>query len=264
MGMKQLTCTSCYGKWQDVQWSRKRSQSRGIKRTEDKTESKSKSSALSPFRAGTTTGAATESGAPTPWVPTSPALRTPTPKPEAAEKSGKGSGKSAQEEGKDQLAKVLQAIPGITDEAKVAIQKVLNKDEETGPIKPTHVYKIDNLRKTLSKQEEKLRALDGEWKNFQARMKQKFEEQRKGFLEQREELVKLINEKQMALDSALADMKTRALAEKSSAINLEDDDVKDDVTLPWDVEMDKFQEPEDFARATSPMRKIQKVDPPTK
>ena len=269
MAMVQTHCHRCGGFWQQAQWrERKRSKS-ARKPREQKGATGKGGGALSPFRSGLTMPADSSAGvAGMPWVAASPQAMTPLHRkalpdgPETAYAKGEGKGKADLSAGR--LMEIIQATNGLSEDVKGNLQKIIKeegKTENTGVVKHSHLYRLENLRKSLEKHQERLASLDGNWKDFQLKIKAKYAEQRQGYMNLRKEIVESLENKQASYEEALTELKQRAEAEQSMSVEVEDLTQEDEVdfkALPWeiDLEMEKLDE----VRAPSPPRKSQKLD----
>ena len=124
---------------------------------------------LSPF--GRPSGKA-EDGQP--WVASSPLLRAPPAKPEQADKTNSAHSQQGKEESTaEQLVLKIQEIPGLTPNAQRAIQQVIATKvaREPSPVRHSHLYRVENLKKALEKLHQRLKEVDAEWEGFVQRVK---------------------------------------------------------------------------------------------
>ena len=206
-----------------------------------------------------------------PWIASSPLLRTPVAKPEGVEKAAEKSGKGSQQKPLDgsagqHLMQIVKDLHGVPQEAKEAIQKAIvdNTADANSPVRHAHLYRVENLKRTVDKFQSKLQDLDVEWASFTERMKEKFAVQRKAYLASREQISKALAEKSQQLDEAMSDLKRRAALQKGPVIDLEQQGETGEAIYPWDMELDLSTPPEaaadDTTKTASPQNKKAKLE----
>ena len=282
MGWNVVKCYGCRTRWQDCQV--RRSKSAGREKSKEQQGGARKRSALSPFG-----GKENESApAKTPWVNTTPQTRVqarvPLPEQDKVDKQEKqnkeGSNAAASSatpytEGqiKDQLSMLIRnAGTTLAPEMKDALEKLTtptNTPEEG--LRHSHVYKVENSRRSLVKLREKITEADRDWRNFESILTKKYEAQKTAFLTTRQELLGAYKARLEQYNQAVEELKLRAGAEKTHTTgNLEHVNMEPPawasnlLGLPDLPDMIEIDTPDD-GRSTTPPQKQRKVgDDPNK
>ena len=200
-------------------WRPRRSKSRA------KQPGKSKEQCnLSPFRK---VGAKKED---TPWVASSPLPRVAESRvaaKEAKEASASSEAKgakttSAEASGsnaamKEQLKSYISTTADLDPSVRTAIETLIKEEKEgmSDGIRHAHLNKVDALKKSIGRLQEKVKVADQEWTKFKSIMKRKYTEQRDGYKAQRKTLTEALSKKALEYQDAVHELKKRANAEQN-------------------------------------------------
>ena len=217
--MTQTRCTSCYTDWKTAMWRPRRSKSRPKQPGKRKEQNN-----LSPFRKA---GSKKEDA---PWVASSPMPRTTELRlaaKEAKETSASSEAKKSKDGDteveatnaamKEQLKTYLASSTDLDPSIKTAIESLIKveNDGTSAGVRHAHLNKVDALKKSITKLQDRVKDADQEWLKFKSIMKKKYQEQRDGYRQQRKTLSEALSKKALEYQDAVHELKKRANAEQN-------------------------------------------------
>ena len=216
MTMTQERCLTCHTNWQQAMWRTKRSKSR------PKNAKAKEQANLSPFR---------KVGKEGPWVASSPMPRMTEARAAAREAKEAGSSSAPKDQKKEagseipteeaavkeKLKTYIQSTEDLDPSIKSAIAKLIQDDKDVNAdgVKHVHLNKLEALKKSIGKLQQRVKSADQEWIKFKSIMKKKYQEQKDAYKEQRKLLATTLSQKALEYQDAMHELKKRANAEQS-------------------------------------------------